>query len=277
MIWPSKWRHLKGLSDITILAPLPVEEMITDLTPPAHYLQQNRLCQGATGSASLCHGGCLSYVIIYNIYHGTRRRDVTMDKSDWLAERFSENNRADESVTRVIRHHIKTGKEQEFEDWTHGITQEVSQFQGFQGTTILRPGGQSHPHPEYVTVVRFATYTDLRRCEESTQFAEWLQRLEPLLLEASTAQEVTGLETWFTIPGHTVVVPPPKYKMAVLATLGASPFVLVLIPVLISSLGRILPPVVISLIILLIMSVSMTWVTMPLLAWLARRWLYPVR
>jgi hypothetical protein len=33
---------LKGLSDITILTPLPVEEMITDLTPPAHYLQQNQ-------------------------------------------------------------------------------------------------------------------------------------------------------------------------------------------------------------------------------------------
>jgi antibiotic biosynthesis monooxygenase (ABM) superfamily enzyme len=128
-----------------------------------------------------------------------------------------------------------------------------------------------------VTVVRFATYTDLRRWEESTQFVEWLQRLEPLILEDSTAQEVTGMETWFTIPSHIVVVPPPKYKMAVLAILGASPFVLVLIPVLISLLGGILPPVVISLIILLIMSVSMTWVTMPLLARLARRWLYPVR
>lgn len=42
MIWPSKWRHLKGLADITILAPLPVEEMIPDFTRPANYLQQNR-------------------------------------------------------------------------------------------------------------------------------------------------------------------------------------------------------------------------------------------
>src|SRR5919106_2542955 len=42
MIWPSKGRHLKGLSDVTILAPLSVEEMITDLTRPDHYLQQNQ-------------------------------------------------------------------------------------------------------------------------------------------------------------------------------------------------------------------------------------------
>jgi hypothetical protein len=40
---------LKGLSDVTILAPLPVEEMITDLTRPAHYLQQNRSTSSNSG------------------------------------------------------------------------------------------------------------------------------------------------------------------------------------------------------------------------------------
>ncbi len=86
----------------------------------------------------------------------------------------SENNRAVESVTTVIRTHVKPGKEQEYEEWVHGINQESSEFRGFQGATIFRPGEQSHPHPEYVVVVRFATYTDLRRWEASIQLAEWL-------------------------------------------------------------------------------------------------------
>jgi antibiotic biosynthesis monooxygenase (ABM) superfamily enzyme len=85
------------------------------------------------------------------------------------------------------------------------------------------------------------------------------------------------METWFTLPGHVVVVPPPKYKMAVVASIGAAPFVLVVIPLLISFLEGIVPSFVIALVILLVMSVAMTWVTMPFLTWLARRWLYPIK
>ncbi len=88
---------------------------------------------------------------------------------------------------------------------------------------------------------------------------------------------LTGTETWFTLPGHTVVVPPPKYKMAVVASLGAAPFVLVVIPLLVEYLHGVLPSIGISLVILLVMSFAMTWVTMPMLTRLASRWLYPTK
>ena len=181
------------------------------------------------------------------------------------------------SITTVIRAHIKAGKEQEYEQWLHGINEEISQFAGFQGATVFRPDDESHPHPEYVIVVRFATYSDLRRWEGSQQLAEWRQRLEPLLREDISVNSVSGMETWFTLPGHTVVVPPPKYKMALVASVGAAPFVLVLIPLLIALLDGVVPPIVVALIILVIMSTAMTWGTMPVLSWLARRWLYPTK
>ena len=178
-----------------------------------------------------------------------------------------------ESVTTVIRAHIKPDKEQEYEQWLHGISEDATQFAGFQGATILRPDEKSHQHPEYVVVVRFATYSDLRRWEHSTQFAEWQRRLEPLLVGNIAVDRLTGTETWFTLPGHTVVVPPPKYKMAVVACFGAAPFVLIVIPLLVKYLHGVLPAIGLSLVILLVMSFAMTWVTMPLLARLARRWL----
>lgn len=189
----------------------------------------------------------------------------------------TEDGKADESVTTIVKAHIKSGKEEEYEQWLRGINEECAQFAGFQGVTIFRPGDASHSHPEYVIVVRFATYSDLRRWERSPQLAEWSRRLEPITIDNPTVDELTGMETWFTLPGHTVVVSPPKYKMAIVATFGAAPFVLILIPLLIFALDDIVPPVIVSLIILLLMSVAMTWVTMPLLTRLVRRWLYPTK
>ena len=183
----------------------------------------------------------------------------------------------DTSITNIIRTHIKPGKEQEYEELIHGINGDAMRFAGFQGATILRPGDSSHSHPEYVIVVRFATYDDARRWEQSPEFAEWQRRFEPLLLDDPDVNELTGMEAWFTLPGHSVVVPPPKYKMAVVTTLGVAPFVLVLIPILIALLSDIMPPVLVSLMILLLMSVSMTWVIMPLFTRLARWWLYPTK
>ena len=189
----------------------------------------------------------------------------------------SEDGQTAESVTTVIRAHIKPDKEQEYERWLHGINEDATQFAGFQGATILRPDDKSHQHPEYVIVVRFATYSDLRRWEHSTQFAEWQQRLEPLLLGNIAVNRLSGTETWFALPGHTVVVPPPRYKMAVVASFGAAPFVLVVIPLLVQYLHGVLPSIGISIVILLVMSFAMTWVTMPMLTRLARRWLYPTK
>ena len=181
------------------------------------------------------------------------------------------------SVTTVVRAHIKPGKEREYEEWLHGINEECAEFGGFQGATILRPNDSSHPHPEYVVVVRFATYSDQRRWEHSPQFAEWRRQLEPLTIDPPSITELSGMETWFTLPGHTVVVPPPKYKMAIIATLGASPFVLIVIPLLVTYLRGLVPSIVISLLILMVMSTAMTWVTMPLLSRAASRWLYPTK
>jgi len=35
-------------------------------------------------------------------------------------------------------------------------------------------------------------------------------------------QKATGMETWFTLPGLKAIIPPPKWKMAIVAFIGAN-------------------------------------------------------
>ncbi len=188
----------------------------------------------------------------------------------------------DESVTWVITHQVHPDRRDDFENWIAGITDEVSRFPGREGVTVLRPGGESST--EYVMVVRFACYEDLRRWEESPERAEWLTRLDPLLAAASTYRTETGLETWFQLPGERAVVPPPKLKMALLIILAIYPLLLLVLPL----MGTIFDspylgvPITIdsefvarTLVTAVILVTLMTWVAMPFLTKLFRGWLYP--
>ncbi len=75
----------------------------------------------------------------------------------------------DGSVTVVVSNHVRPGKEEDFEQWVMGISEELEGFGGLLGhTTIL---ASADVHPEYVTVIRFASVDDLGRWEESSQLA----------------------------------------------------------------------------------------------------------
>ena len=187
------------------------------------------------------------------------------------------------SVTALITHLVRPGREQEFEAWLRGIGAEAARFRGHQGLTVLRPVDSTHP--EYVAVLRFATYDDLRRWEQSTERAEWLQRSEPLTIQPPALRRQSGLETWFTLPGHAVVVSPPKYKMAAIVLTALYPILIAVLPLLglvasgepfLAASVTVGPEFAVStLVSALIVVPLMTWVAMPLLTILARRWLYP--
>ena len=192
----------------------------------------------------------------------------------------------DSSVTWLVQHHVRPDRQRDFEEWLKSIAEESARFRGHEGMTIVRPG-ESGPHPEYVVVVRFATFDDLRRWEQSTQRAHWMGLLEPMILERPTYRTATGLETWFKLPGHTVVVPPPQYKMAVLVFVALIPLILLVVSLLdltVSDQPYLAAPVdlgpdflVRTMVSTLFVVVLMTWVAMPLLTRLAGRWLYPTR
>jgi antibiotic biosynthesis monooxygenase (ABM) superfamily enzyme len=85
---------------------------------------------------------------------------------------------------------------------------------------------------------------------------------------------VTGLESWFTLPGQPGRPPPPPYKMALLTWITIFP----LITVIVAITGPLLVglPQAVRLGITTALTVPlMTWVAMPRVTRLLRRWLYP--
>ena len=79
-----------------------------------------------------------------------------------MLKQLSDNSK-DGSVTVVISDHVRPGKDQEFELWVTGISEELKGFGGLIGHTTIR--ASADVHPEYVTVIRFASVDDLRRLQ----------------------------------------------------------------------------------------------------------------
>jgi antibiotic biosynthesis monooxygenase (ABM) superfamily enzyme len=116
----------------------------------------------------------------------------------------------------------------------------------------------------------------LRAWLESDEHAAWLVRAEPHVLGPMRTSFVTGLETWFTLPGQPGAPPPSPYKMALLTGITIFPLITAIVAVtgpLLESL-----PVAVRLGITTALTVPlMTWVVMPRVTRLLRGWLYPGR
>jgi hypothetical protein len=176
-----------------------------------------------------------------------------------------------QSVTAVISQKVRPGREEGFKVWAKGIAGAAQQFAGHQGVTILRP--QDHAHPEYVIILRFDTYTHLRQWLDSDVRQDWIERSHPLVEKSQTVQVLTGLETWFTLPHQPMQRPPARYKMAILTAFSVFTLVNVY-SWLLSGLLTGLPPLLRSLIVIILVVLSLTYVVMPGLTKLFRPWLF---
>ena len=178
----------------------------------------------------------------------------------------------DDSATAVFTHHIRAGKEAEYEQWVKGISQAAANFEGYAGISILRPSGANSS--EYVSILRFDHYHYLKAWMESSVRREWLVKVEALSHAEVHTQTLTGLEAWFTLPGHPMKAPPPRYKMAILT--GMSVYGLLMVSgFTLAPLLSALPAFIKTFIITVIIVVLITYVIMPRLTKLFAKWLYP--
>ena len=121
-------------------------------------------------------------------------------------------------VTAIISHVVRPGREQGYEEWFHGIAADARKFKGHLGVSTIRP--HDHAHPEYVVILKFDRYDNLKTWLESDIRREWIERLQPLIEQSEVIQALTGLETWFTLPNKSLKAPPPRYKMAIMTWMG---------------------------------------------------------
>ena len=175
-------------------------------------------------------------------------------------------------VTTTVTRRVKPGHEAFYEQFLSGIIATASEFPGHLGVEVFRP--QSATAGEYRIVYRFDTAEHLRRWLDSEEHAGWLERAEPHVIGPMQTSFVTGLESWFTLPGSPGTPPPPPYKMALLTWITIFP----LITAVIVALGPLIKdlPLVPRLGITTAITVPlMTWVVMPRVTRFLRRWLYP--
>lgn len=175
-------------------------------------------------------------------------------------------------LTVVISRRVKSGKESKFESLSAEMTTRASSFPGYLGATMFRPA--SSEDPEYRIVFKFADQATLSDWEQSQSRLEVLQQIEQLLITPSERESVSGIVSWFTLPGQNPVQPPPRYKMTFVSWLALYPAVTAIFFVCgdwLTTLPLLLRTLIVTGTVMLLMS----YVLMPRMTRWFSPWLYP--
>jgi antibiotic biosynthesis monooxygenase (ABM) superfamily enzyme len=177
-------------------------------------------------------------------------------------------------VTTTITRRVRPGHEPFYEGFLAGIIAAASRFPGHLGVEVFRPEAASAG--EYRIVYRFDSGEHMRAWLESDERAAWLERAEPHVIGPMRTRFVTGLETWFTVPGRPGNPPPPPYKMALLTWITIFPLITLVVLALDPALDELTLVPRLALTTAVTVPI-MTWLVMPRVTRLLHRWLYPDR
>jgi uncharacterized protein len=179
---------------------------------------------------------------------------------------------ADDPVTVLYSRRVKPGREADFEAWARGIVAAARQFPGHLGASVLDAPGSR----EYHILFTFADRRSLRAWLDSDERRRWLVRGGELLEADRGLQQLTGLETWFKLPGSNVptMTPPPRWKMWLVSLVAVYPLVLAFQVLVVPRMAR-LPLPLRALVFPLVLLTLMTFVVMPMVTRALRRWLGP--
>ena len=176
-------------------------------------------------------------------------------------------------VTVNIKIKSKKGRIDEFEEWMHNIIHESMRFEGHMGVNIIRPSDASNP--EYIVILRFDTYQNLAKWENSETQRIWFEKGKDLWEVEPRFAKQTGLEFWFTPFSRNAQAPamqPPRYKMAIVTGVVIFALFITLLPLIENATAH-LPFLVGVVITIVVIVVLMTYVIMPAVTWLLRPWL----
>ena len=170
------------------------------------------------------------------------------------------------SVTVTIARRVAPGREADFEAWSEELTRASAQFPGYLGSGLLRLTAVGQP---WHAVFRFDTGEHLAQWEDAPVRRALLASGSDFM-ETTDVHRISGLETWFELPGRTAPAP-PKWKMFLVSV--AAIFTLQLILNL--ALEPIDLPVPVRVAVIAgAVTALMTWLVMPRAALLLENWLY---
>ncbi|MFC5520816.1 antibiotic biosynthesis monooxygenase [Polaromonas jejuensis] len=177
-----------------------------------------------------------------------------------------------ESVTAVIRHHVRAQSVAAYEQWLQRIVPIAERFPGHRGVHVIRPAPGS---TLYTVTLRFDSLPHAEDWFQSAARQTLLSEVMPLLSRDEQRQTVTGLEFWFhPEPGQK---PAKRYKQLLLTLSVIFPLTMV-VPLPVHWLALRWPWLGNSflehLLIAAIIVGLMTYVLMPRVTRLAAQWLY---
>jgi antibiotic biosynthesis monooxygenase (ABM) superfamily enzyme len=173
-------------------------------------------------------------------------------------------------ITVWIVRTVKSGREPEFERAMHEFAKRSLELPGQLGIHVIRPATGSGSR-DYRMVRKFASRAALQAFRDSQEYAQWNQHVHELTEGVARFEELTGLESWFTPPGAEIR-PLPRWKMAIVTFLGVYPLTSIL-PGIFMSLLPGWHPLHVNVVVTGLIVASLTWLIMPLLTRLLRRWL----
>jgi len=171
-------------------------------------------------------------------------------------------------VTVTVARRVAPGREVEFEEWAERLTRAAAAYPGFLGAGLLRPG---HVGEDWHVVYRFDSPQHLADWENAPERKAMLASGEHLM-ETTAIHRVSGLETWFALPGRTAPAP-PRWKMFVVSVAGIYSLQLLFNV----AVGRAVAPWPLPLRVAALaatVTALMTWLVMPRLARMLASWLY---
>lgn len=166
---------------------------------------------------------------------------------------------------------VKPGFEEKFEGALHDFISRSLQTEGQLGVSVMRPV-QGSGSREYGILRRFSDPESRDRFYESPIFKQWEITVASLTEGEPKHQHLSGLETWFVLPGQRAVIPPPRWKMAVVTVVGVWPASM-LVPWLLNPLTGKLPTPLQALFVAAGIVILLTWAIMPFLVRILNPWL----
>jgi uncharacterized protein len=176
------------------------------------------------------------------------------------------------AVTTFIRVTPVMGKEQELLTWFERIARSASGFEGYQGCETfqtLQPGEQ----PRWLNMFSFDTIANAQKWLSSDERTDCLASGSSLFEQTIQRQQMIGIEFWFENKARQINPALPRWKMAIVS--GVT--ILVLLHTAIAWLDILLvlvnlPVWLIDIFSVMTMIILMTYVIMPALSRVLRRW-----
>ncbi len=179
----------------------------------------------------------------------------------------------DSPVTVAVTRRALKGKEAELESEIFEIIRRAMRARGHLGANIFKTkqDGSTWIH----VIFKFNSTKNMLTWEASPDCINHLKIIDSLSDGPPEMQFVEGLEAWFEIPDARQVDSPPNWKMAIITWLALYPSLIIydqLEPVYLKEIYHLYARMVLNTIIIIS---ALTWVLLPGLSRLLRKWLYP--